>query len=270
VAGSELFDDLVANDWMPGPESRAVARRGALRAHGFCRPHRVGLGMFRYVSRVVGKLLRPPGKLLVFEGADGVGKSTVMSEIVPWCRTWCSGRQPYRFHWKPLGVLSGEPEEAPSVDPRGSEVRSSWMSLLYLGYHVAGFWWGYFRHVYPKLVKSHVVVGDRYSFDFFLDPRRFRLGLPGWICRLAAMGVPRPGVAICLVADPAEIRRRKPELEEEEIVRYQSRWRDLADRYPWATSVNADEGISQTVKKVKTVVLETLLRKSPEGRGRRD
>lgn len=256
--GGRLFDGLVAEDWAGSPDRQSDARRAAWREYGLQRPGSLCRGFSRYLRRVVGKILRPPGRLIVFEGADGVGKSTILSEIVPWCGTWCSGRTPYRFHWKPLTLESGEPKGTVAMDPRGEGVRSAPVCLVYLGWHLLSYWWAYFRRVYPKLVMGHAVVGDRYSFDLFLDKRRFRLDLPDWVCRCAAVCVPRPTVAICLLAEPEEIRRRKPELEIEEIDGYQARWTHFASSRAWATGVSAEGTIPATVFKVKQVILALL------------
>ena len=79
------------------------------------------------------------------------------------------------------------------VDPRGRPLRSGIVSLVFLMWHVLGFWWGYLRRVRPLLVKNHAVIGDRYAYDIFLDPRRFRLRLPDFVCRWAALVVSPAG-----------------------------------------------------------------------------
>ena len=228
AGGRALADDLIDGGWRGDGPLRWRAIRAALGRWGLAHPLRLGWGLAKYAWRIVRKLVVPPGRLVVFEGADGVGKSTVLEAVVPWCASWCAGRSPYRFHWKPARVHTGERESPPSVDPRARQARGPVASVAYLAWHVAGFWTGWLARIYPLLVRSHVVVGDRYSYDLYLDPRRFRLTLPLWLCRLAACCVPRPDLVVGLTASPEVVRARKPELSVEEIGQYQDRWRCLS------------------------------------------
>ena len=257
-AGPAVVDLLAADAWAPSVEGRRKVRRAAWLRYGMARPSSLITGLWRYGRRVLSKILRPPGRFLVFEGADGVGKSTVLADIVPWCKKWCGGQDAYRFHWKPMHVSRDVPKGDAPVDPRGLPLRSASVSLMFLIWHVASFWWGYFRWVRPLLVKSHTVIGDRYGYDLFLDPRRFRLRLPDLICRAAALLVPKPDVAVALLAKPELIRGRKPELSHEEIASYQSRWRSLAQGRAHMVEVQADEGPRETIKRTKRVMLEAF------------
>ena len=133
------------------------------------------------------------------------------------------------------------------------------MSLIYLGYHIAGFWWGWIVRIRPRLSKSHCVVGDRYSYDLFLDPRRFRLKLPSSVCRMAALLAPKPAVTIGLVASPEVIHARKPELTIDEISAYQDRWRSLCTDRPGMRTVSADGTASEVILRVKQAILNEVI-----------
>lgn len=163
------------------------------------------------------------GRFIVMEGADGVGKSTVLKLLLP--KLMEAG--PYSgvrfFHWKPVrsGIHDGGIPETVPHDPRGTAPRNPMASLVYLAYHWLSFWTGYFRFVRPALRRGMLVIGDRYTYDILLDPRRFRLKLPDWVLRVFVKTLPHPDAVLALVADPATIRQRKPELSVEEIVAYQ-------------------------------------------------
>lgn len=95
------------------------------------------------------------------------------------------------------------------------------LSMLFLGYHWLAFWFGYLRHVLPARARNRAVIGDRYAYEFFLDPARLRLSLPKWMLKFASTTVPQPDLVICLVADPAVVVARKNELSETDIHHYQ-------------------------------------------------
>ena len=154
-----------------------------------------------------------------------MGKSTVLKLLLP--KLMESGRYSgvLFFHWKPVkGNLNegGIPETVPH-DPRGSQPRNALFSMVYLVYHWLSFLFGYVKNVAPALRCGKLVIADRYTYDILLDPRRFRLNLPDWVLRVFVRTLPHPDAVLALVADPATIRKRKPELSVEEIAAYQAR-----------------------------------------------
>ena len=256
--GESLARDLASHQWQASPRLRKALLHTTISKHGLRRPWQLLHGMIRYGGRILRKLVKPPGHFIVMEGADGVGKSTVLEAILPWTSEWCAGRDTYDFHWKPVRLHCGPRKPAPAVDPRGTSPRSAPASLIYLGFHLLGFWWGWLFRIRPLLSKSHCVVGDRYSYDLFLDPRRFRLNLPDGICKFASLLAPKPDVTIALLADPEVVHARKPELTVEEISAYQDRWRSLTTGQPSMISVAAEGPPEEVIHQVKQAILKFI------------
>lgn len=163
-------------------------------------------------------------RFLAIEGADGVGKSTVLRLLVPELVKRGGFNGYLFFHWKPIKSnlsYNAIPGDNPH-DPRGKEPRHPLANLVFLTHHWLDFQLGYWRFIRPAIRSGRLVVADRYTYDVLLDPKRFRLKLPAWILRLFVRTIPRPDRAILLHADPAIIRARKPELTEREITIYQT------------------------------------------------
>jgi thymidylate kinase len=207
------------------------------------------LGLARYLRRGTSRLLRPPGPFIVFEGADGVGKSTVMEGTVPMLKGLTGRDNTLIFHWKPSRTsirIAGESAGA-AQNPREHSTRSMPASLMFLVYHWLGFWIGYLRYVLPARAKNRAVLGDRYAYEFSLDPTRLRLNAPQWLLRLASRTVPQPDLVLCLVADPDKILARKQELSEAEIRNYQKALESLASDHDRFTLLQANARIEENI-----------------------
>jgi thymidylate kinase len=161
------------------------------------------------------------------------------------------------FHWKPTRTsvrLPDQPAGIPS-DPRTHQYRSFPLALFYLCYHWLGFWIGYFRHVYPARIKNRAVIGDRYAYEFFLDPRRLRLRAPEWLLKFAAYSTPKPGMVVALTASPPVITARKPELSLLELESYQRKLREMAAGDTRVALVSTDGTIKCVAAEISTQVV---------------
>ncbi len=180
--------------------------------------------ILEYAKRTVSRLFHPPGLFITFEGADGVGKSTIIEKIIPRLESMLGVKETLFFHWKPTAenISVGEMKKSAPHDPREKGPRNGFQSIVFLCYHWLTFCLGYARFVLPQRARNRIVVADRYTYDILLDPRRFRLNLPKWLLRVFVRTLPQADVVLALVAKPETIVARKHELSIDEINDYQN------------------------------------------------
>jgi len=179
------------------------------------------LGKIWTILRLFRRFIQPTGLFVVLVGPDGVGKSTVRTEIIE--ATADAFRRRQHFHWRP-GILPklGRPDKttdrSPAIqDPPKVSKYSGLVSYARFFYYWLDFIIGYWLVVYPQKAQTGLVIAERYFPDVIVNPARYGFALPHWLMRLAARLVPQPDILILLKANPAAIHQRKPELTVEEI-----------------------------------------------------
>lgn len=155
--------------------------------------------------------VRPTGLFVAVLGPDGSGKSTLLDGLL------AQMQRPFRgsrvFHWRPM-LIHGGGAEANVATPHRQQARPAGVSLVRVLIHFADYWLGYWLRVRPALVRSNLVLFDRYADDASVDPARYRFpdslrGVLSWMSRLA----PRPDITLVLDAPPSVMLARKQEIE---------------------------------------------------------
>lgn len=196
--------------------------------------------------RKLSRIQQPTGLHIVFLGPDGSGKSSViecyMREMAQAFR-----RIEYR-HLKP-GALKGS-GSAPVVDPHGKPARGQFGSVA----KILHFWWSYLSGsllwLYPRYIKSTLLVFDRYYHDLLADPTRYRYGGPMWLARLFGKLLPQPDLVFILDAPAEVLQSRKQEVPFEESVRQRTAYRRLKGEYARAYIIDASEPLDNVVASV--------------------
>ena len=96
--------------------------------------------------------------------------------------------------------------------PHSRPPRSLVGSLAKAVYWVLDYTLGYYLKIRPALVRSTLVLFDRYLVDALIDPRRYRYGGPRWVLHLVWSLIPKPDLVILLDAPPEVLRARKQEV----------------------------------------------------------
>jgi thymidylate kinase len=197
----------------------------------------------RYLLSTAADFVRPGGLVITFSGVDGAGKSTVINHVKERLeKKWRKRVVVIRHRPSVLPILSAwkygkEGAEARSVQnlPRQGQNFGLGSSLVRFGYYYLDYVVGQVVIWLKHTRRGHVVLYDRYYFDFINDGRRSNINLPARFTQALYAFVNKPKLNFFLYADPQEILRRKQELSASTITQltqqYQSLFGQLGARY---------------------------------------
>lgn len=187
-------------------------------------------GYFYYKNknliRIIKRIRKPNGLVIAVIGTDGSGKSTVIKNLTTTLSP--AFRRVKNYHWKP--ELFGDKESANVIvtEPHKKPPRSFIISVIKLLYYIGQYLFGYLLKIYPKKIKSTLVVFDRYYYDMIVDQKRFRMKLSPKIIQLFLPIIPEPDLVFLLKTDAPIALKRKNELPVEEIERQNKEFLSLA------------------------------------------
>lgn len=117
-------------------------------------------------------------------------------------------------------------------NPHRAEPAGFISTIIRLFYYWSDYVTGYWFITRRLLNSGHVIIYDRYIYDFIVDPRRSRLSAPLWLRKLFVFATPQPKIVFFLNTDPATVYQRKQELTENEIRRQLEAYRTLSNSAP--------------------------------------
>lgn len=165
------------------------------------------------------------GFVITFSGVDGVGKSTVIEHIafkiekqlrkrviilrhrpsiLPILSVWTKGKE--KAHTDVVSNL-----------PRQGKNKSVLSSLLRFSYYYVDYLIGQFVIYFKYTLRGHVVIYDRYYFDFINDSKRSNIQLPKCISKSGYLFLLKPKFNFFLFEEAQIILKRKNELNESTI-----------------------------------------------------
>ncbi len=199
------------------------------------------------------RMLNKPGYTIAFLGTDGSGKSTLIDNIMPVLNETFHNAVYYKHlrpGWlPPLSHLSGREQKqaGPVINPHASQPSGFIGSLMRWVYYFVDYLLGYYVKIFPKKsTKACAFIFDRYFYDLYIDKRRARINLPGWIIRLGQALIPEPDIILCLGADPLSTHNRKPELPLLEIDRQITALKKFCSRHKRAVWIDTGKSIEDS------------------------
>jgi thymidylate kinase len=222
------------------------------------------LGLMRFLFgealRVISRCLQPTGLFVVVLGPDGVGKSTLVSQLTPTCGA-CFRRHRL-YHWRPMVIASQKETGVPVTNPHDKLARGTLASVAALLLVFLDYWLGYLLVLRPFLARSGLIVFDRYFPDLLVDPLRYLYGGPMWLPKVLSRLVPRPDLLfLVLDAEDEVILSRKHEVVLEELRRQRAGYRQFTEQEGKARLIKTDQGIGWTVGEASRFIVEHLARR---------
>jgi thymidylate kinase len=250
-----------SGDWRGVVFSLRGLRKELLRPSTLGGLRRAGEYWARDLVRRARRWIQPTGAHVVLLGPDGAGKSTVSAMVSQ--HLAAAFRRTSRRHLRPgllQPVLTGPP--TPPTAPHSKPPRSLLGSLAKCVFWLFDYTIGYYVTVRPALVRSTLVLFDRYLLDVLVDPIRYRYGGSQWLIRLLWRLAPKPDLVVLLDAPPQILRSRKLETSLEETVRQREAYRALVHSLPNGHLVDAAQPVERVAAQVDEIVLEFLARRT--------
>lgn len=208
-----------------------------------------------------------PGYVIVIEGTDGSGKSTIINAITPILNEGFHNSVIYK-HLRPhaipdMGILLRKRNAADYADvctnPHNNKVSGFYGSLVRWLYYLVDYSLGYVRVVWPKIhTRSYVFIFDRYYYDYYIDPKRLRVNLPKWILRLGEWIIPNPDLILSLGGNPEKIYSRKPETSFEEVCRQVTGLKQFCSKRSNAVWIDTTTTLDESVNKTMSAILSVM------------
>jgi thymidylate kinase len=253
--GTKVIDWIIQEQWAELEASADLLRyyfRRTVVKYDPLNPLRYWLPEIR---RMLSRFRHPTGLFVAVLGPDGAGKSTLIEHL----KVNLAGvfRRTAVFHLRP-GVMGPKGSNAPVANPHGKQKHPLWLSLLKISFYTLDCSLGYLLRVRQKLVRSTLVLFDRYYDDLLVDPRRYRYGGPKWFARLARRFIPKPDLFLILDVPPGMLLARKQEVSLQELIRQREAYRRLGLGLPNAIFLDGSLPLSEVAQNASEAILDYL------------
>lgn len=258
---------LLRRDWPDLPHSFAVVAEAEGAMHFIhVGSGRMGSGpdaaaLAQFVCQNLAKQYAPKettrrGGFAVLIGLDGAGKTTLARNLANLSATEPALAGVRYFHWlPPMNQTLEFPLPEPGNQPRKTALtpgpKQSVLSVLRLGKNLLRAQLAWWLRLRGWRQRGHLVLVDRYFYNYYLDPVSVKYYGPRWVLDLLTRFFPKPEIVITLSAPPEVLWQRKQELTEAEMRAQAATLREL--KFPTRHVIAADASEPAPVVAQKTM-----------------
>jgi serine O-acetyltransferase len=251
--GGVVLRAAASGNWEP-VQAAARALRSALRLRNLVPPR-------AWLHAKSGKLYRwrhPDGLLIACLGPEGSGKTSVIRALRE--RPMTPFRGVYTMELRPRLMRPHPTLDANGRPPRVPRGKFGTMAKLLM--FVADYWLGYWWRIRPKLVRSTLVVSDRYFDDVLVDPGRYRMRRPRVFTRMLLRSIPRPQLWLVLDLPSEVLQARQADIEADEAVRQRAEYRRLLGGRENVVMLDASQALDKVVAQAERAIARQLSRRT--------
>ena len=209
------------------------------------------------IFRLYNRIKQPKGLFIVFLGSDGSGKSSVIKDLT--LSVSPAFRNTKVFHFRPnLLNRKQDIQNGIPINPHEYKPRNILLSVMKLFYYYFDFLFGYFLKIKPGLIRSNLIIFDRYFNDIIIDNMRYRYKGPKWIVKVLNRLIPKPDMFFLLDAPESIIHSRKQELSISELKKQRERFHDLMKSISNGYTIDAACKQEDVVYQVEQTVINFL------------
>jgi thymidylate kinase len=196
----------------------------------------------------------PAGLLIACLGPEGSGRVNVIEHLS--ARPLAPFLQAHIMELRPR-VMRPVPVNPESKTPRG---RLGTFAKLMM--FVADYWLGYWLQIRPKLVRSTLVVSNRYFDDILVDPRRYRIGKLHAFARWLLPWIPRPELWLVFDVASEVLQTRTREVAAEEAARLRGEYRKVLRRQEDVVVLDASQPVEEVSAEAERAIVSQLARRT--------
>jgi thymidylate kinase len=210
-------------------------------------------------GRRIHEWLRPTGLLVACLGPDGSGIRNVIAELA------ASPMRPFdrvlQMALRPR-IIRGLSPPQPAERVRRQKPRGRIGATAKLLMFAVDYWLGYWLLLRPRMVRSSLVLSNRYYDDVFADPGRYRLGRPRAFARVLLPWIPRPHLWLIFDAPSEVLHRRNQELTADESARQRQEYRRVLRGFEHVVVLDARDSTTEIGVHAQQAVLTHLARRT--------
>lgn len=219
---------------------------------------------------LIRKVMNKAGIMVAFEGTDGSGKSTIINALPRVLgNSFPEDMQDY-YHWRPgfikkeKKVADGQPivVTAPHAQKPYGRIKSFAKYMFFNMDYILGYW----CKVRWQIAKGHLVVFDRYYYDYYLDKLRYRLTISDFTLDFFKCLIPKPDLTLLLVGDAEVLYERKKEIPVEEIQKQIDRMMEKKKCFNNPVLIDVNQPIERVVNQAACAILNAASSKVKDKR----